>query len=159
MNFESTGPAGETTVDLGPFDLDVLGSLASGRVRSEGPLPGTLRAELSEEEVAEIDASYAVAPVRGVELEEGRVTVSSEVEVLGVSVPVGVEGEVAVQDGVLRFEPQRIEALGQQVPDRLARRLLRRAGFSCPMGGVEISRVEVHEDRLVLTGEATLTAL
>ncbi len=45
MNFESTEPAGETMVALDPFDLDVLGSLMSGRVRSEKPLSGTLRAE------------------------------------------------------------------------------------------------------------------
>lgn len=97
--------------------------------------------EFSEEEVAGISSS--VVPVRGVELEEGRVTISSEVEVLRLSVPVGAEGEVAVQDGALRFEPQRIEALGQQAPDRLAWLLFWRAGFSYPVGelagGVEVS--------------------
>lgn len=150
----------EGQVDLVPFDLDVLGSLASGRVRSEGPLSGTLRAELSEEEVAGIAVSYAVASARGVELEEGRVTIGSEVEVLGLSVPVGAEGKVAVQDGALRFEPRRIEALGRQAPDRLARRLLREAVFSYPVGELaEVSGVEVHEDHLVFTGEIMLTAL
>src|SRR5215208_3485849 len=33
----------EATVDLGPFDLDMLGSLASGRVRGAGPLSGPLQ--------------------------------------------------------------------------------------------------------------------
>ena len=48
----------EATVDLGPFDLDMLGSMASGRVRGAGQGGGTilraLRAELSKEEVARI---------------------------------------------------------------------------------------------------------
>lgn len=90
MNFESTEPAGETMVALDPFDLDVLGSLVSGRVRSGEPLSGTLRVEFSEKEVAGISSS--IVPVRGVELEEGRVTISSEVEVLRLSVPVEAEG-------------------------------------------------------------------
>jgi hypothetical protein len=163
VKFESTEPASETTVDLDPFDLDVLGSLASGRIRSEEPLSGTLRAELSEEEVTKIASSYADAPVEGVELEEGMVTVCSEVEVLGVSVPVGAEGEAAVQDGALHFEPRQLSAFGEPLPSRLERRLLREADFSYPVdelaAGVEVSGVEVHEDRLVLTGAVTSLAL
>ena len=162
MSFESTEPASETWVDLDPFDLDVLGSMASRRIRSKEPLSGALRAELSEEEVFRIASSYAAAPVRGVELEEGRVTVDSEVEILGVSVPVGAEGEVDVQDGALRFKPRRIDALGQQVPDRLARRLLWEANFTYPLGellgGAEVSAVDVQEGRLVFTGEVTVPA-
>jgi hypothetical protein len=46
-------PPEEATVDLGPFDLDMLGSMASGRVRGAGQGGGTtlraLRAELSKE--------------------------------------------------------------------------------------------------------------
>lgn len=163
VSFEGTQPVSETSVNLDPFDLNVLGSVAGGRIRSERPLSGALRVELSEEEVVRIASSSAVAPVRGVELEEGKITVDSEVEVLGFSVPVGAEGEVDVQDGTLRFEPRRIDALGQQVPDRLARRLLREADFTYPLGelagGAEISEVEVHEHRLVFTGDVTLPAL
>ena len=163
VSFEGTQPVSETSVNLDPFDLDVLGSVAGGRIRSEGPLSGALRAELSEEEVVRIASSSAAAPVRGVELEEGKVTVDSEVEVLGFSIPVGAEGEVDVQNGILRFEPRRLDALGQQVPDRLARRLLWEADFTYPLGelagGAEISEVEVHEDRLVFTGDVTLPAL
>ncbi len=163
VKFESTEPASEITVDLDPFDLDLLGSLVSGRIRSEKPLSGTLRAELSEEEVARIASSYGVAPVKGVELEEGMVTVDSEVEVVGVSVPVGVKGEVALQDGALRFEPRQLRVFGEPLPSRLERRLLREADFSYPVGeltaGAEVSGVEVHEDRLVLTSEVTSLAL
>jgi hypothetical protein len=49
----------KATVDLGPFDLDVLRSLASGCIRGEGPLSGALRVELSEEEVARLASSGA----------------------------------------------------------------------------------------------------
>ena len=38
----------EMTVDLDPFDLDVFGSVVSGRIKSQQPLSGDLRAQLSE---------------------------------------------------------------------------------------------------------------
>jgi hypothetical protein len=41
----------EMTVDLDPFDLDVFGRVASGRIKSQQPLSGDLRAQLSEEEL------------------------------------------------------------------------------------------------------------
>lgn len=151
----------EVTIDLEPLDLDMLGSVVGGRVKSEGPLSGTLRAELSEEEVARIVSSSTDAPVRGVELEEGYLVVRSEVEILGARLPVGVEGRMVFQDGVLRFEPGRVEALGGPVPEQLARGLLAGTEFAYPtdglsfgreVSGVEVSGVEVHEGRLVLTG-------
>jgi hypothetical protein len=83
----------EVTVDLAPFDLDVIGSVAGGRARTEGPLSGTLRAELPEEEVAKIVSSATAAPVTDVELEEGYLIVGSEVEILGARFPVGWRGE------------------------------------------------------------------
>ena len=48
----------EVTVDLDPFDLDVLGSVASGRLRVEEPVSGELRIELSEEEIVEIGRAH-----------------------------------------------------------------------------------------------------
>jgi len=147
----------ELTVDLAPFDLDVIGSVAGGRARTEGPLSGTLRAELPEEEVAKIVSSATAAPVTDVELEEGYLIVGSEVEILGARFPVGVEGRMVLQDGVLRFEPGRVEALGEPVPQQLARGLLGSKEFVYPTDGLlfggEISGVEVHRNRLVLTGE------
>ncbi len=151
----------EVTVDLEPFDLDVLASVAGGSIESEEPLSGTLRAELSEEEVARLanSSDNLAAPVRGVRLEEGYLVVGSEVEALGARVPVGVEGEVALRDGELLFEPRRLEALGGDIPERLTRGLLEGADFAYPVElplGVEVSRVEVHEDRLVLTGKVMI---
>jgi hypothetical protein len=42
----------EATVDLRPFDPGVLGDLASGQIRVQGPLSATFRVQFSEEEVA-----------------------------------------------------------------------------------------------------------
>lgn len=150
----------EVTVDLEPFDLDVPGSVASGRIESEGPLSGTLRVELSEEEVARLAAfsDTLAAPVRDVRLEDGYLVLGFEVEALGTRLPVGVEGKVVLRDGgELRFEPQRLEVLGEPLPERLTRRLLEGVDFAYPIElpfEGEISGVEIHEDRLVLTGEA-----
>ena len=45
------------TVDLDPFDLDVLGSVTSGWIKSDGPLSGNLEMELPEEEIDRIATS------------------------------------------------------------------------------------------------------
>lgn len=150
----------EVKIYLEPFDLDVPGSVASGRIESEGPLSGTLRAELSEEEVARLanSSDNLAAPVSNVRLEEGYLVVGSEVEALGGRVPVGVEGEVGLRDGELLFEPRRLEVLGGDIPERLARGLLKGVDFAYPIElpfEGEVSRVEVHEERLVLTGEVS----
>ena len=144
------------TVDLRPFDLDVLRSLVSGGIRGEGPLSGTLRVELSEEEVARLASSSAPSVrVTGVELGEGYLVVGSEVEVLGARVPMRVEGGFDLRDGELRFEPSRLEALGAPAPRQFTQDLLRGASFTysveLPFG--EVSGVELREDRLELTGE------
>jgi hypothetical protein len=150
----------EVTVDLDPFDLDMPGSLVSGGIESESPLSGRLRMELSEEEVAKLASSSgtsAATPVKNVRLEEGYVVVGSEFEALGARIPFGVQGEIFLRDGDLVFKPHRLEALGEPVPDRLARDLLGEAGFAYPIDELpfegEISGVEVHEGHLVLTGE------
>ena len=146
----------KATVELGPFDLDVLGSLASGRIGGEGPLSGMLRVELSEEEVTRLASSGAPgARVTGVEIGEGYLAVGSEADVLGARVPVRVEGSFALRDGELRFEPSRLEALGAPVPRQFTQGLLRGVSFAYPVEIPfgEISGVELREDRLVLTGE------
>jgi LmeA-like phospholipid-binding len=146
----------KATVDFRPFDLDMLGSLASGRIRGEGPLSGALRVELSEEEVARLASSSAPSVrVTGVELGEGYLAVGSEVEILGARVPVRVEGDFDLRDGELRFEPSRLEALGAAVPRQFTQDMLRVASFAYPVEIPfgEVSGVELREDRLVLTGE------
>lgn len=151
----------EVTVDLEPFDLDVSGSVASGRIASEEPLSGALRVELSEEEVTRLAAfsETLTAPVSGVRLEEGYLVVGFEVEALGARIPAGVEGEVVLREGgELSFEPSRLEVLGEPLPERLTGKLLEGVDFAYPVElpfEGEISGVEVREDRLVLTGEAS----
>jgi hypothetical protein len=149
----------EAKIYLDPFDIDVPASARSGRIEREEPLSGRLRVELSEEEVARLAAfsETLAAPVSGVRLEEGYLVVGFEVEALGARVLVGVEGNIVLRDGGdLGFEANRLEVLGEPLPDRLTRRLLEGVDFAYPVElpfKGELSGVEAHEDHLVLTGE------
>jgi hypothetical protein len=148
----------EASVELAPFDLDVLRSLTSGQLRTHTPLSGTLRMELSEAEVVRLAGEEATSfPVSDVDLEEGVAMVDSEVVVLGKSIPVSVEGTLDLQNNSLVFEPRRVEAFGVKVPDRLTRQLLQGTSFVYPLeplpGGDTFTGVEVHKDQLILTGE------
>jgi LmeA-like phospholipid-binding len=131
--------------------------VASGRLKSEEPVSGTLRAELSEEEVARIASFGTASFVKSVNLEEGRFAVEAEVEVFGTRVPVKVEGELGLQEGELFFKPGQVEALGEPVPDRVVRGLLGGTEFVFPIGELpfegEISGIELHEGVLVFTGQ------
>jgi LmeA-like phospholipid-binding len=112
----------ELSVDLEPFDLDVLGGVTGGRIKSEESLSGDLGAALSEEEVARVaTTSGSRVPVRNMELEEGRMVVGSEVEALGARIPIAVEGDLILRGGALRFEPGRVEVFGSPVTEGLAR--------------------------------------
>jgi hypothetical protein len=152
----------EVKIYLEPFDLDVPASVAGGRIESKDPLSGMLRVELSEEEVARLAAfsETLAAPVRGVRLEEGYIVVGFEVEALGTRVPVGVEGGIVLRDGgELGFETNRLEVLGEPLPERLTRRLLEGVDFAYPIElpfEGEVSEVAIHEKRLVLTGEVSV---
>jgi hypothetical protein len=149
--------AGRIDVDLDPLDLNLPASLLRGTIESQKPPSGTLRAEVSEEEISHLAQAQANVPVRDVELDEGRVTVRSEVSVLGFDVPVSVRGSLALQGGALVFEPRRASALGAPVPKQLREQLLAGADFAYPLAGLpygaEITGAEVAEDRLVLSGE------
>jgi hypothetical protein len=151
----------EVKIYLEPFDIDVPGSVAGRRIESEEPLSGMLRVELSEREVTRLAAfsETLATPVREVRLEEGYVVVGFEVEALGTRVPVGVERDLVLRDGgELGFEADRLEVLGEPLPERLTRRLLEGVDFAYPIElpfEGELSGVEAHEDRLVLTGEVS----
>ena len=147
----------EVKIFLEPFDLDLPASVASGSIKSEVPLFGMLRAELSEREVATLAAfSETPAPVREVRLEDGYIVVEFGVEVQGTRVPVNVEGDAVLRDGgKLGFEAARWEVLGEPLPERPTQRLLEEVNFAysieLPFEG-ELSKVDAHKDRLVLTG-------
>ena len=151
----------EVAIDLSPFDVDVLGSVAGGRLAYERAPSGTLRTTLSEAEVRRIAASEVVDfPVRGVELESGLALAHTEFYALGQSVPVAVEGGVSAWENALIFEPSNIEAAGVPVPNGLAAQLLGSLDFVYPITGlppgIQITGAEVERDRLILTGPVEL---
>ncbi len=154
----------EIFVELAPFDLDVLGSLTSGRIQTRTPLSGTLRVTLSEAEVTRLASTGATDfPLRNVDLEEGVTVVASEAVALGQSIPVSVEGVLDFQNNSLVFEPQRVEALRLPVPAQLTAQLLQGTSFVYPIeplpGGGTFTVVDVQRDQLVLTGEIDNLAL
>lgn len=148
----------EVAIDLDPFDVDVLGSLSSGTLRTEEPITGDLRVELSEAEVNRIASSRVTAfSITGVDLREGSVLVRSEASAFGVSVPVGIEGRVEARDGSLVFLPYRAQALGTTLPEELSGPLLDGTSFVYPLGeqfgGSMVTGVELRENQAILTGE------
>ena len=148
----------EVAIDLDPFDVDVLGSISGGGLRSEAPITGDLRVELSEAEVNRIATSQVSSfPVTGVDLLEGSALVGSEVSVFGFPVPVGAEGGVEVQDGSLVFLPYRVEAFGATVPEDVTAQLLEGTSFVYPLGeqfgGSVVTGAELRGDRAILVGE------
>ena len=148
----------EVAIDLDPFDVNVGESISSGRLRTQAPVTGNLRLELSEAEVNRIASSQVTSfPITGVDLREGSVLVNSEVYILGVPLPVGVEGGVEVQDGALVYLPSGVEAFGATVPEGLAAELLGGTSFVYPLGeqfgGSVLTGVASQGDRIVLTGE------
>ena len=145
------------SIDLDPFDVSVLESVSSGVLRSEEQLSGTLRVDLSEEEVGRLARVGADVPVRGVDLGRDGVFVRSAAPVLGVEVPVSIRGTLHLRGEELVFEPQRVEALGSALPERLAQLALAGTDFAYPLEGLpygaRISDVEVQEGSLILSGE------
>jgi hypothetical protein len=146
------------TVDLDPFEVNVLGSAREGAVRTETPLSGRMNVELSEENVTGIARSRVRDfTVQSVDLEPGRATVSSEVEVLGFPVPTSVEGGLEVRDGALVFEPRTVRAFRTPLPEDLADSLLAGTDFTYPIEGLpydtRITDVEVQKGRLLLSGD------
>lgn len=71
-----------------------------------------------------------------------------------------MEGGIVLRDGgELGFEANRLEVLGEPLPERLTRRLLEGVDFAYPIElpfEGEVSEVAIHEERLVLTGEVSV---
>lgn len=148
----------EVAMDLDPFNVNLRESVSSGGLRTEAPVSGDLRVELSEAEVSRIAGSEVTSfPITSVDLREGSVLVNSEVSFLGVPLPVGVEGGVGVRGGSLVFVPSGVEAFGATVPEDIAAQLLGGTSFVYPLGeqfgGSVVTGAEVREDRVVLMGE------
>ena len=144
------------TIDLDPFDIDVWDTMKSGRVVDREPLSGALEIEVSEDEISRLAQKGSEMPVTSVKVQKGGVLIGSEASALGTQFPVSVEGDLAVDDGDLVFEPGSLEAAGVPVPDELADRLLTGADFEYPLDRLPcqttIAGVETEEGRIVLDG-------
>ncbi len=152
------------TIDLDPFDVNVIRSVANGALTSEGPLSGDMRVELSEKSVTDIARSRIKQfPVKGVDLEKNTVRVSSQVELIGIAVPVSVEGDLKARDNTMTFEPRSVRAFGVPVPKGITDSLLAGTDFTYPLDGLpydtHITGVELQKDRMILTGKAKRISL
>ena len=147
----------KVTIDLDPFDVNVLQTMQEGELASQEPLSGSLRIEVSEKEIARLaDSATEEFSIQGAELEEDRVTVESAIQVLGVEVPVAVEGDMEIREQQLAFEAQEVSAFGVRLPDQLTEELLAETDFSYPLEDLpydaSLSDIELKKDYLVLSG-------
>lgn len=143
-------------IDLDPFDIDVWATMRKGRVVAREPLSGDIRVDVPESEVSRLAKAGSEVPIQDLDVHEDRVIARSEVSVLGKRFPASIEGEPALRDGELIFEPQGLMAAGVRVPDELAGRLLAGTSFEYPLDRLPyqttITRVEAEEGRIILSG-------
>jgi LmeA-like phospholipid-binding len=148
--------AERASLDLDPFDIDVWDTMKNGRVVDREPLSGALEIEVSEDEISRLAQKGSEMPVKSVKVQKNGVLIGSEASALGTQFPVSVEGNLAVDNGDLVFEPGSLEAAGVPVPDELADKLLAGANFEYPLDRLPyqttVSRVETEEGRIVLDG-------
>ena len=148
--------AEKASIDLDPFDIDVWDTMKSGRVVDREPLSGALEIEVSEDEISRLAQKDSEMPVTSVKVKRDGVLIGSEASALGTQFPVSVEGDLAVDDEALVFEPGSLEAAGVPVPDELADQLLAGADFEYSLDRLPyqttINRVETEEGRIVLDG-------
>jgi hypothetical protein len=143
-------------IDLDPFDIDVWATMREGRVVAREPLSGDIRVAVPESEVSRLAKAGSEVPIEGLDVQEGGVIARSEVSVLGRRFPASIEGEPALRDGELIFEPRGLTAAGVRVPDELADRLLAGTSFEYPLDRLPyqttITSVEAQEGRIILSG-------
>lgn len=147
------------TVELDPFRLDVLESVTSGRMVIQGAVSGEMQAELTEEEVSQIAREEVEEfEVTEVGLNPGRVTIGSDVEILGLGVPITVGGGLELIEGEqeLEFLPREVEAFGVGVPQEITDQLLEDADFRFTLEELpfemDLREVEVQDGRVVASG-------
>jgi hypothetical protein len=143
-------------IDFDPFDIDVWATMREGRVVAREPLSGDIRVAVPESEVSRLAKAGSEVPIEGLDVQEGGVIARSEVSVLGRRFPASIEGEPALRDGELIFEPRGLTAAGVRVPDELADRLLAGTSFEYPLDRLPyqttITSVEAQEGRIILSG-------
>jgi len=143
-------------IDLDPFDIDVWATIRKGHVVDRDPLSGDVRVDVSEKEVSRLAKAGSEIPIQDLDVHKDGVVVRSEVTVLSTRFLASIEGEPALRDGELIFEPQGLMAAGIQVPDKLADRLLAGTSFEYPLDRLPyqttITSVETEEGRIILSG-------
>jgi hypothetical protein len=143
-------------IDLDPFDINLWATVKKGHVVYRDPLSGDVRVDVPESEVSRLAMAGSEIPIQDVDVQDGGVVVRSEVAVLGTNLPVSIEGDPALRDGELIFEPQGLKAAGIQVPDELADRLLAGTSFEYPLNRLpyqtNITGVEAEEGQIILSG-------
>jgi hypothetical protein len=143
-------------IDLDPFDINLWATVKKGHVVYREPLSGDVRVDVPESEVSRLAMAGSEIPIQDVDVQDGGVVVRSEVAVLGTNLPVSIEGDPALRDGELIFEPQGLTAAGIQVPDELADRLLAGTSFEYPLNRLpyqtNITGVEAEEGQIILSG-------
>jgi len=148
--------AEKASIDLDPFDIAVWDTMKSGRVVDREPLSGALEIDVSEEEISRLAQKSSEMPVTSVKVQKGGVLIGSEASALGTTFPVSVEGDLAVENGDLVFEPDSLKAAGVPVPEELADQLLTGADFEYPLDRLPyqttIDGVDTEEGMVVLDG-------
>jgi LmeA-like phospholipid-binding len=148
--------ASRARIDLDPFDIDVLASMRKGYVVDRDPLSGDVRVDVPESEVSRLAKTGSEVPIKDVSVHQDGVIVKSEVSVLGTTFPASIEGEPALRDGELIFEPRGLTAAGIEVPDELADKLLSGTSFEYSLDRLPyqttITGVETGEGRIILSG-------
>ena len=148
--------ATRTRIDLDPFDIDVWATMREGRVVARDPLSGDIRVDVPESEVSRLVKAGSEVPIQGLDVQEDGVIARSEVSVLGTRFPASIEGDPALRDGELIFEPRGLTAAGVRVPDELADRLLAGTSFEHPLDRLPyqttITSVGANEGRIILSG-------
>ncbi|MGH3146217.1 MAG: LmeA family phospholipid-binding protein [Rubrobacter sp.] len=144
------------TIDLDPFDVNVIESIGRGSMVAGEPLSGGLRVEVPEAEVARLIGDGADVPVRDVDVTASGMEVQSEATVFGTTLPVSAPGTLTLSGQNFVFEPRNLTAAGVSVPQELADAVLAGTEFDYPIKGLpygsRITSVEPTDGLLVLTG-------
>lgn len=144
-------------MDLDGFELNLAQSAREGGLRVKGHLSGDIRVVLSEGELERIaNASIESVPVREIDISSVGITVGSSAQVLGVSVPISVQGPVDVEDDRIVFSPEEVAAFGTPLPEDVTDRILSGTNFGYPVEDLpfngEITGVDTGAGTLILEG-------
>jgi hypothetical protein len=144
-------------MELDGFQLNVARSVREGSPRVNESLSGEIRVVLSESELERIARSgIESVPVRNIGISEGGLTVGSSASILGVSVPISVQGPVDVEGGEIVFTPEEAAAFGTRLPASVTDRILSGSNFGYPVEDLpfngEVTDIETGQGTLALEG-------